>query len=482
MSLEVKENKTVQFEFEHIDISFIYGYVNYNHRKSKSLEPPIESGFKKMWAPIYNLNCSAYVIDNQEYPEQKRPTDGFCLQDLITKHPIKIILKSDKDNQKVIIPAELSAHILRKRFDEKLWKNLDDKNNRETDGGPGSLTIKISIKKSQVDAFNIDAIILDILQLVPRYSESEKKFEIEGLENFFKPLISDKVSTNFSPIYQLFCNLLYENQKCWSELFIPPDKGCANPRCNQCATFYPFYDFTSKIDPQIPYMVLEGFLPKDVYEKGYMSKGRDNSKYTNEIACLMGRWLDSNNIADIDRNYYRHNNDSEKIIKKDGKDSFISQFRDKKTFIIFSSLLSLILKCKHNDDVKDKVVELTTNSVISYHEFSRIRLHHALWLNKQLDKIVDEVGEQKTTKEILVSKNKLNTLKVTVAKSMNNPISYMWDSVLSQEIPSLKINRNVEKLENDTIQKLNLISELISGKIQNSQISDFVEAVERKGL
>lgn len=50
----------------------------------------------------------------------------------------------------------------------------------------------------------------------------------------------------------------------------------------------------------------------------------------------------------------------------------------------------------------------------------------------------------------------------------------MWDTVLGQEIPYLKINRNIEKLENDTIQKMNLINELIADRIQYAQLWSFV--------
>ena len=210
--------------------------------------------------------------------------------------------------------------------------------------------------------------------------------------------------------------------------------------------------------------------------RDFIDKECDFSKYTNEIGCLLGRWLDPNNRHHLNTDYYRHYKDNDEVIGK-SDNVFISRYRDKKTFIVFSSLLTLILQSdKYNNKEANDAAKYTTNSVLSYLEFSRIRLHNALWLNKQLDRLVDEVedvNKRKTTTELLASKNKLNDLKIKVAKSMNNLISYMWDTVLGQEIPSLKINKNVEKLENDTIQKLNLINELISDMIKSTQISDF---------
>jgi len=472
MSLETVEKVKPKLEFEKIDISFIYGYVNYNLWKDTPL--PKESNFNKMWAPIYNIN---------------RSIDGFCIQkDLIADKPITII---PKNNSEIRIPAKLSAQILRKRYN-------DPKKIRDTDGGPGCLTIKISVENSPELNTNT---IYDILNLVPRTSSCPKLSVIEGLEEYFnKPKIKEleeylnnsektKNISNFSSIFKLFRSLLYENQECWSELYLPPlEKEKCYENClikpnetRKCNRFYPFYDIESKIDPQIPYMLVEGFLPEKFYEKVFINN-EDNSQenYTQEIGSLVGRWLNFENRSHVNTDYYSYYQDIDAIIEKD-RNAFISRFRDKKTFGVLSSLLTLILKCDYSDnDDAGNAVELTTNAILSYLEFSRTRLHNALWLNKQLDRLVNEVDGKEKTSEILPIKNKLNVLKIKVAKSMNNPISYMWDSVLGQEIPPLKINRNVEKLENDTIKKMELINELIVDKIDTTQISDLSEFVNRE--
>jgi len=511
-----KKNKDLQFE--KIEISFIYGYVNYNLHKSAGLlfkddngrigtmrkladAPKVipYNGFKEMWAPIYNLN---------------RSTDGFCRQDLkIDGEDEKTIKITPKNNPKSTgITAQLSAHILRKRY-EKYETNPDGsyktnpdgtkqlKELKKTDGGPGCLTIKISISEKDNPNLNTNT-IFDILNLAPRTSISPNLFEIKELKEYFEKYEISKDVSKFSDIFKLFCNLLYDNQKCWSELYMPPKdnechKDCLKTdeenKCNrQCNGFYPFYDEHSEIDPQIPYMLVEGFLPKNFYKKVFINGNNSQKDYTNEIGCLLGRWLNTENKGHLNTDYYGYYKDIDAaFVKENDKNVFISRFRDKKTFVILSSLMTLVLKCTHFDEnieekgriaaeAADNAVKLTTNAVLSYLEFSRTRLHNALWLNKQLDKLVNEVDEKETTSAILYYKNKLNTLKVKVAKSMNNPISYMWDSVLGQEIPSLKINRNVEKLEDDTIQKLNLINELIADKIQNAQILDYIDAIESK--
>ena len=445
-------------EFKQIDVSFIYGYVNYNLRESAELPPRDNNGFKEMWAPIYNLN---------------RSDDDYRIQDLTkSKHVMKdvgIYITSTQSKDKPL-EAKLSASILRKIYNPK-------EKTKRSKGGPGSVTIKISVASD--GNFTIDT-IFDILKLIPRTSSTlDLPKEIE----FKDPVLNSQKKeflTNFSPIFRLFYELLRENQECWNELHKPDNKNCENP-CGNCVEYHPFYDEDTKIDPQIPYIFVEGYLPKDAYYKGFVDKRCDHSDYTNEIGCLLGRWLSSANTDQLNTDYYCYYKDNDEIIAKKGN-AFISRYRDKKSFIVFSSLLTLILKCKHSDkntankdkdEAADSAVDLTTNSVSSYLAFSRTRLHHALWLNKQLDELVNKVDDKEKTSQLLEVKKDLNKLKGKVAKSMNNPMSYMWDSVLGQEIPSLRINRNVEKLENATITKLNLINELIADKIKDSQISVF---------
>jgi hypothetical protein len=442
-------NKSLKFK--RVDVSFIYGYVNYN--LYKSMEPPQgeSNGFNEMWAPIYNLNRSA---------------DGFYIQDLtedlIKNESIKIIGKNNPNG----INAKLSAHILRKRYNQA--------NPKETDGGPGALTIKISVESHSKETIDVKT-IYDILHLVPKTSAvfSKDLSQIEGLGYFDMSEISGRVS-RYSSIFKLFCNLLFENQKCWNELYLPPHEGCFERCESKCERFYSFYDTVSQIDPQIPYIFVEGFLPKDDFDKGFMDKNCDNSMYTNEIGCLLERWLTTFNFDHLNLDYYSHSKDNDVMID-DNKGAFISRYRDKKIFTLFSSMVTLLLKSEYDYGIEAS--QLTTNSFLSYLQFSRIQLHNILWLSKQLDKLINEVDDKKTVGEMLPSKNKLNVLKVKIAKSMNCPIFYMLDSVFGQEIPTTKISRNVKKLEEDTIKKLNLLNELISDKIGVIQLSELYKSL-----
>jgi len=411
------------------------------------MEPPKDesNGFDKIWAPIYNLN---------------RSSDGFYVQDLkelIKDESIKVIGKNIPNG----INAKLSTHVLRKRHNSSKPK--------ETDGGPGCLTIKISVESSQNKTFDLK-ILHDILHLVPRVSDAlpEDLSRIEGLEYFDKSEISGRVSRH-SSIFKLFCNLLSENQKCWNELYLPPHEGCFEQCKSKCERFYSFYDPAHQIDPQIPYIFVEGFLPKEDFHKSFIAKNSDHSMYTNEIGCILERWLKTYNFEHLNLDYYSNYKNNDEMIDKD-KGVFISRYRDKKAFTLFSSIVALLLKSEYDYNVP--AAEITTNSLLSFLQFSRVQLHNALWLNKQLDKLVNEVCEQKTIVKILQSKEKLNVLKIKVARSMDNPIYYLWDSVFGQEIPTIKIGRSVKQLEEDTIKKLNLINELIADKIGILQLLD----------
>lgn len=439
-------NSNKNLKFKRVDVSFIYGYVNYN--LYKSMEPPQDesNGFDKVWSPTYNLN---------------RSTDGFYIQDLteelIKNETIKIIGKYNSEG----INAKLSASVLRKRY------NLA--NPKETDGGPGCLTIKITIESSSKDTFDIKT-VYDVVNLIPRttVANPEELSVIEGLEYFDKSEISGRVS-RYSDPFRLFCNLLFENQKCWNELYLPPHEDCFQQCKSKCERFYSFYDPASLTDPQIPYIFVEGFLPKDDFDKGFMDKNSDKSIYTTEIGCLLERWLKTENRDLLNIDYYSNCRGNDEMVDRESG-AFISKYKDKQTFTLFSSIVALVLKSEY--DYGSIAAPITTNSILSYLQFLRVHLHDALWLNKQLDKLVFEIDEQKTIGRMLPVKDKLNILKIKVAKSMNNPIFYMWDSVLGQDLPTTKINKNVEKLEKDTIKKLNLINELISDKIGVLQLSE----------
>jgi hypothetical protein len=425
-------NNNLKLKFNKIKVSFIYGYVNYDTTSSKEIAT---NDFSEMWVPVYNLN-------NRE--------NGFVCENLISDKLVEI--KTD-DNKK--LNAKLSASIIQKN----------------KGGGAGSINISIVVEEKNNSSFDSDT-IFNLLGLLPRTSHGEIRNHIECEEINFSLFEDD--GNNFSSIFKLFCSLLVQIHPCWSEL-THTDLCKDGIICEHSTkTSQPLFDTNSKTDPQIPYILVEGFVPDSIYNSDFI-EGRP-TKYTNEIGCLLGRWLNSNNVKQLNQDYYRYYEDNDEILGTDN--SFISRYRDKKSFIVFSSLLTLILKSDFDYGVK--AAELTTNSVVNYLEFSRMRLHNTLWLNKQLDSLVDTVAVQGTTKEILNSKQNLNKLKIKVAKSMNNPMSYMWDSVLGQEIPALRIYQNVEKLENDTIKKLSIISELISDKIQNTQISDFVEVLKTK--
>ena len=470
MNLKMDNSSHLALRFSKINVSFIYGYVHYPTGESDVVN---SNGFKAMLVPTYNLNCPA--------------KDGFCVQNIIKEEPIRITSRvGDKlDGAKVA----LSACILRK-----------------TNGGPGSLTIKLSIENQSQRDFDVDT-VLSILDLVPRttlegpsYPEIEVGDSKHELLVELKRALSDSsVPPSFSPIFRFFHGIMSAHQNGWNEYEkkhcyresggISGSKVDKEMSMNSLGEWQPIYCSEARIDPQIPYIVVECFLSKEKYHEDFMGDGGRRSYYTKEIGCLLSRWLNSKNCDQLNTDYYSYlYNGNDEIIGKN--DSFISRYRDKKTFILFSSLLTLILKGDGYIARDDEAIEAankaaiyTTNSVISYLEFSRVRLHNALWLNKQLDNLVAQVEKAKAerqalTRNMLNCKEKLNTLRINVAKSMNNPIFYMWDSVLGQEIPSLRVNKNVEKLEHDTIVKLNLISELITDKITFSQMEDFSRILE----
>lgn len=441
-------NKDANLKFKKVDISFMYGYVNHNLYKSMELSQDESNGFDKTWAPLYNLNRSA---------------DGYYIRNIMKDQPVKVIGRYFPNGTN----ATLSASVIRKRYNPA--------NIKETDGGPGCLTIKISVESSAKGTFDVKT-IYDILNLVPRASAAlpEDISKIEGKGCYNDCEMSGRLS-RFSPVFRLFCNLLSENQSCWNELYLPPHESCFEQCGSKCERFYSFYDPAAKTDPQIPYIIVEGFLPHDDFCKGFVNKNSDHSMYDTEIGCILERWVRVENRDHLNFDYFSHYKGNDKMIDKENG-TLVSRFRDKKNFTLFSSIVTLMLKSEH-DPSGIGAAQISTNSILSYLQFLRVQLHNALWLNKQLDKLINEVSEQKTIAGMLPCKEKLNVLKVKVAKSMDNSMYYMWDSVLGQEIPNIKINQNVKKLEEDTVKKLNLINELMSDKIGVLQLSQLHKSV-----
>ncbi|MBO6522271.1 MAG: hypothetical protein JJ971_00455 [Balneolaceae bacterium] len=410
-----------KLRFEELEIYFIYGYVNYNPNNDKEYidEAPYT------WAPLY----SSITGENKFYRRK------------IDKRTVSL-----------------------QRIEEGIEWSLGEVDITTTDihqkkGGAGVLTFKINVGVRDKE-YNLND-LFNILNLLPRTSfasennytrilEADNQGDLDVLEKLSKV----EGWEDYSDIFKLFATVLLSNHESWNELICPDKKNLYRYRENG-------------IDPQVPHVLVYAKIERDRYEQNFLKKNNTH-EFNKEIAGILGRWMKVQNIDQVNTDYYKYYPENDEVITRDGK--FISRYRDSKSFILLSSLLTLDITSTYNYEVPAQLV--TKNSILTYLQYSRLRIHHALWLNKALDSIVNTLKENKSEDiKTITLKEEINTLKIYFANHQNNPLAYMWDTVLGQEIPRLNFHQRIEDLENTIKSKMNLIDGIISNvmTIQSSR-------------
>jgi hypothetical protein len=242
-------------------------------------------------------------------------------------------------------------------------------------------------------------------------------------------------------------------------------------------------------DPQIPYFYVIGKMPNDNYYEAFAQsheKEVDYSRYqelrttlrsyyTKDIASILNRWLIDTNIP-----YASYDQLEREDMIKEG--SFLSHYMNSLLFTTFSGICALTLQPSGSTADKqtqpfEKPFEPAVHSILRFIEYSRMRWHQGISINRQLDKLVEDVRMAEGT-AVVDAMRKLMELRLKVAKYMQNPITYRWDATVGTAVAKYIQEQVIEELETATERKLSLIKEVLMDRLDILQSQAIIQEYE----
>jgi hypothetical protein len=379
--------------------------------------------------------------------------------------------------------------------------------------GAGALTLNFFVNRTD-NVHSLNA-LLALLLLAPRTlfgietSESSTEFNQKSELASLLPAVSFPPTAeqnsqpsiavlepswlNFSSAFKLFVNGMSvflketENSLVWSEL-----TEASNVSGDSIGTVPLYSDEVYDSDPQIPYMYVLADAPFNQYQEAFLEEGMDfnekrkaREKYTKDIAAILGRWLIGENIGFASADYW----EARGLIKER---SFRSLYMNSLVFTTFSGVVTFSLRPDISDECKlpEKYdardcramklpFEPTSQSIIRCLEFSRMRWHHVLFLNRKLDNLIQEVVDGSATEKLSPKLARLMDLRRQAAIYLEDPFAYLWDATVGSELAKFLHTSIVEELEKSILRKLDMVKQLIEDRLEILKTKDFIDALRR---
>jgi len=234
-------------------------------------------------------------------------------------------------------------------------------------------------------------------------------------------------------------------------------------------------------DPQIPYMYVVGKMPREHYLEAFAEEGLDymetrllRSKFTKDIASVLNRWLDSRNIP-----YASCDHLEREGFTKHG--AFVSNYMNSMLFTAFAGTAAITLQpCAEGDNpVWELPFEPAVHSITRFIEYSRMRWHQGISINRALDDLISEArdaGADDMPKLLEV----LMQLRLKVARYMQNPITYRWDATVGTDVARYIHERVIGELENSTMQKMDLVKEFMVDRLDVIKATRYAEMINER--
>jgi hypothetical protein len=238
-------------------------------------------------------------------------------------------------------------------------------------------------------------------------------------------------------------------------------------------------------DPQIPYIYVFGKAPSSIYMQAFLEQGLDfeikrkvRSQFTKDIAAILGRWLVEKNIPYASADYWEKQG-----LIQDG--AFRSHYMNSLIFTTFCGMVTFSLCPDLDRDGVDEVdietmklvFKPTSQSILRCLEFSRMRWHHVLWLNRELDKLTQYIIREVETRGIFPYLRILMDLRSQAAIYLEDPLVYLWDASVGSEIARFLHTSIIEHLDRETIRKLEMVKQLINDRLDIVKTEDFIKSI-----
>jgi hypothetical protein len=273
----------------------------------------------------------------------------------------------------------------------------------------------------------------------------------------------------------------------WSEFGSPSTINQAD----RVTDSFPIYHLAQR-DPQIPYFYVVGVVPEHIYYDSFAQRpdsGFDyssdrslRSRFTKDIASILNRWLIDRNIP-----YVSYDQLEREDLIRNG--AFLSHYMNSLLFTTFSGIAALTLQPAEESDpnktdtnsAKKLPFEPAIHSILRFVEYSRMRWHQGIGLNRALDELVDRARDAEGIGIRQVMRDLLE-LRLKVAKYMQNPITYRWDATVGTAVARYIHEQVIGELEAATTRKLSLIKEVLVDRLDILQSEAVFRAVQNSGF
>lgn len=392
--------------------------------------------------------------------------------------------------------------------------------------GAGTLTLTFPFKAKSLDPSHLftTADLLEVMMLLPRQSNDAAAFITEStlldapeagrterhpadLNRYFLDLkrsndtvrVGDKFS-KFSLPFQLFsASMAYLSTtyglEDWREIGIGEKhqvNGHAGHWMNGSGKSMdsapPMYDLShnSLTDPQIPYIHVHAAVPFNQYQGAFLDGDTSEpgispvrKTFTKEIAAVLGRWLNEHNIRFCSTDYWA----SQGVLDQG---AFKNQYMNSLVFVTMSGLATVSLypdidetELAENDYDRSRMrepISITRDSILRCLEFSRMRWHHAIWINRELDWLVKRLSEAKTgTQDFLPFFKRHFQLQESSALHFEDPNTYLWDASVGAHLASFLHQQVIENIESEITDKLRHVSDLLENNLETVKTQDYIK-------
>ena len=433
-----------------------------DHRRSSL---PIREG----WTPIYRDHCSAITVDIA--------TPAWC-EAIEVQHPA-IFRRGEAPDAPTPSPVKM-------RVSRRLTVRKD---------GVAAVTIRLKAERrltpDGLDAPYTLADILSPLLLAPRIMHGIELHPHEGEVKASDEMATTKsevyrstrdakksrsvaildglATTDKSPLYKLFLGALkdvvsVDPEPDWFEFRAADAVGTAREDKQddgrRSSEILPWVG-----DQQVPYFVVLATLPGRVYNTAFLEGGAELQKeklaarrpYTRTLAAILQRWLSPRNATYVSVDFL----ESLGLLKEG---VFVNKYMNSLSFVTYCSTGTLCLRPELKNGYGHGALdpqEATYGSILRCVEFSRLRWHHALRLNRLLDDLTERVIRHTGTERFDDFVAELLSIRAESALHFLDPLTYQWDAAVGADIAKFLQGDVIDRVEDECIEKLNMVKQLI---------------------
>lgn len=507
-------NDELKLKYTEFEVNMIYGFVVRPFEKKEFSE------LKKKIPKKSNKRIRDGWVAH--YSNNRKNNELVQLIDFNTKDVV-----SGQSSEDLIIIKKSTS------FDEFNWPNARNelkgkihKTITICKDGVGALTLSFKIENNS--NYYTSADILRLMRTIPKTLYNDEAISIENesfnqscpedykINDILVNIPENKWKSFSSPLKIFIKTLIEELPDCF-----PKWKVSFSQKINDIiedSTSYEnepilvFEDYNFDTDAQIPYFYIFAKVPFGIYKEAFIddnhcsSSGQINSvieglvdvdnlrsKYSKEVAAILGRWFNEKNIKFVSNEY-------QELEHLMSNGSFTNQYINSLIFTTYSDIVTFsmspdlsnisnlseeelqYLELKNPSFNEKRIHELnkpivtTHQAILRCIEISRLRWHHAFWLNKILDELIYEVSRLTKSSEFFFYFEQLINIEKIVAIHFENPNSNLWDATVGSNLSNYLHSHMIKDIEDEIKSKLEITRNLINDSLRQINSKEFLSS------